>query len=50
MKSLFLASFAALALMAAVVPAANARDFHNGSTVGGNPAATLMQQTAPYGD
>jgi hypothetical protein len=48
MKHFFLASFAALALTAAVVPAAQAHDFHNGSTVAGDSAGTLMQQTAPY--
>jgi hypothetical protein len=44
MKNLFLAAVAALSMSAAVVPLANAATFHNGSTVGGDRAATLMQQ------
>lgn len=48
MKSLFLASLTLLALAITAVPAADARDFHNGSTVAGDSGATLMQRTAPY--
>jgi hypothetical protein len=44
MKNLFLAAVAALSLSAAVVPVANAAAFHNGSTIAGDRAATLMQQ------
>jgi hypothetical protein len=48
MKKMFLAAVAALSLSAAVVPVAMARDFHNGSTVAGDTAATLQQQTGAY--
>jgi hypothetical protein len=48
MKNLILAAFAALTLTAAIAPMANARNFHNGSTVGGDAAATRMQQTGAY--
>jgi hypothetical protein len=48
MKNLILAAFAALSLTAAVAPLANARDFHNGSTVAGDAEATRMQQTGQY--
>ena len=44
MKNLILAAFAALSLSAAVAPLANAAVFHNGSTVGGDAAATQMQR------
>ena len=49
MKNLFLAALAALSLSAAIVPAAMARDFHNGSTVAGDLSATQEQQTGSYG-
>ncbi len=45
MKNLILAAVAALSLTAAMVPVANAA-----STVGGDKAATLMQQTGSYGE
>ncbi len=45
MKNLILAAVAALSLTAAIVPAAYAA-----STVGGDKAATLMQQTGSYGE
>jgi hypothetical protein len=48
MKDLILAAFAALSLTAAIAPMAYARDFHNGSTVGGDAAATRMEQTGAY--
>jgi hypothetical protein len=48
MKNLILAAFAALSLTAAIAPMANARDFHNGSTVAGDAVATRMQQTGKY--
>jgi hypothetical protein len=48
MKNLILAAFAALSLTAAIAPMAYARDFHNGSTVGGDAAATRMEQTGEY--
>jgi hypothetical protein len=48
MKNLILAVFAALSLTAAIAPMANARDFHNGSTVAGDAAATRMEQTGAY--
>jgi hypothetical protein len=44
MKNLILAAFTVLSLGAAIAPAANAAAFHNGSTVAGDSAATLMQQ------
>jgi hypothetical protein len=48
MKNLFLAAVTALSLSAAVAPVAMARDFHNGSTVAGDAAATLLQKTGAY--
>jgi hypothetical protein len=46
MKKMFLAAFTILTLAIAVAPvAANAAIFHNGSTVGGDAAATRMEQT-----
>jgi hypothetical protein len=48
MRNSFFAALAALTLSVAVVPA-YARDFHNGSTVAGDSAATRMQQTGAYG-
>jgi hypothetical protein len=50
MKNLILAAIACLSLAAAVAPAANAAVLHNGSTVGGDAAATRMQQTGSYSD
>jgi hypothetical protein len=47
MKKMFLAAFTVLSLAATAV-AANAAVFHNGSTVGGDTAATRMQQTGSY--
>ena len=49
MKNLLLVALATLSLSAAIVPAAMARDFHNGSTVAGDALATPMQQTGSYG-
>jgi len=49
MKKMFLTAFTVLSLAAAPV-AANAAVFHNGSTVGGDAAATRMQQTGSYSD
>jgi hypothetical protein len=48
MKNAFFAALAVLTMSVAVVPA-YARDFHNGSTVGGDSAATQMQQQGAYG-
>ena len=48
MRSLFFAALTVLTLGVAVVPA-YAHDFHNGSTVAGDKAATRMQQTGAYG-
>jgi hypothetical protein len=48
LKQLLLAAFAALSLTAAVAPLAYARDFHNGSTVAGDAAATQIQQSGVY--
>ena len=48
MRQFILAAFAALSLTAAVAPLAHARDFHNGSTVGGDAAATIMQQQGGF--
>jgi hypothetical protein len=45
MKNIVLAAFAALSLTAAIAPIANAAEFHNGSTVAGDAAATKVQQT-----
>jgi hypothetical protein len=50
MKNLILAAFAALSLTAAIAPAASAANFHNGSTVAGDAAATRMQQTGAYNE
>jgi hypothetical protein len=50
MKNLFFAALAAVSLSAAVVPAANAAIFHNGSTVAGDAAATRMQQSGAYNE
>lgn len=44
MKYLIRAAFFAISL-ATIAPVANAAVFHNGSTVSGDAAATLMQQT-----
>jgi len=45
-KNIILAAIAALGLATAVVPAAaNAANFHNASTIGGNAQATRRQQT-----
>ena len=49
MRQFLLAAFAALSLTAAVAPLAHARDFHNGSTVAGDAAATLFEQSGAYG-
>jgi hypothetical protein len=43
MKNMFFAALAALSLSAAVVPA------YAASTIGGDAAATRMQQTGSYG-
>ena len=48
MRNLFFAALAVLTLGVAVVPA-YAHDFHNGSTVAGDSAATRMQQSGAYG-
>jgi hypothetical protein len=48
MKNLFFAALAVLTLSVAVVPA-YAHDFHNGSTVSGDHAATQIQQLGAYG-
>lgn len=44
MKNIFLAAFAALTLIAASAPLANAA-----STIAGDAQATRMQQTGAYG-
>ena len=44
MKYLIRAAFFAISL-ATIAPVANAAVFHNGSTVSGDAAATLMQRT-----
>ena len=44
MKNFIAATFAALSLTVAIVPAASAR-----STIGGDAQATKMQQTGAYG-
>jgi hypothetical protein len=51
MKKIFLAALTVLSLVATTVSpiAANAAEFHNGSTVAGDRAATRMQQTGAYG-
>jgi hypothetical protein len=49
MKKIFLAAFTALTLAATAV-GANAAAFHNGSTVGGDAAATRLQQTGGYSE
>jgi hypothetical protein len=48
MKNLMVAAFAALSLTAAVAPMANARDFHNGSTVAGDTIATRTGLAGAY--
>ena len=48
MRNLFFAALAAMSLSVAVVPA-YAHDFHNGSTVAGDSAATRIQQLGGYG-
>jgi invasion protein IalB len=48
MKNAFFAALAVLTLSVAAVPA-YARDFHNGSTVAGDRAATQMQQYGAVG-
>jgi hypothetical protein len=48
MKKLILAAFAAISLTAAVAPLASAAEFHNGSSVAGDTAATRWQQTGAY--
>ncbi len=48
MKNLILAAFAALSLSAAIVPAAQAAIFHNGSSVAGDSAATRSQEIGGY--
>nr|WP_294510998.1 hypothetical protein [uncultured Rhodopila sp.] len=48
MKTMFFAALAAISFSAAVVPAASAASFHNGSSVAGNAAATRLQQTGAY--
>ena len=48
MRNVFFAALAALSLGVAVVPA-YAHDFHNGSTVAGDSAATQIQQSGAYG-
>jgi hypothetical protein len=48
MKNIFFAALAALTLSVAIVPA-YAAIFQNGSTVAGDRAATLMQQSGSYG-
>ncbi len=49
MRNLILAAFAAVSLGAAVVPAANAATFHNGSSVAGDSSATRLQQQGAFG-
>ena len=49
MKNLFFSALAVLTLSVAVVPA-YAHDFHNGSTVAGDSAATKIQQDGAYGE
>jgi hypothetical protein len=48
MRNLFFSALAALTLSVAVVPA-YAHDFQNGSSVAGDRAATIDQQTGAYG-
>jgi hypothetical protein len=48
MRNAFFAALAVLTMSVAVVPA-YARDFHNGSTVAGDSAATQIQQSGAYG-
>ena len=48
MRTLFFTALAVLTLSVAVVPA-YAYDFHNGSTVAGDSAATQIQQLGAYG-
>jgi hypothetical protein len=49
MKYLIRVAFAALSL-ATIAPVANAAVFQNGSTVGGDSAATRQQQTGSYSE
>jgi hypothetical protein len=48
MKTMILAAFTALSVLAAISPIANAADFHNGSTVAGDRLATQTQQYGAY--
>lgn len=48
MKNLIIAAFAALTLTAAIAPIANARDFHNGSTIAGDSQATQQQRSNAF--
>jgi hypothetical protein len=48
MRNAFFAALAALTMSVAVVPA-YAHDFHNGSTVAGDSAATQIQKLGGYG-
>ena len=48
MRNAFFAALAVLTMSVAVVPA-YAHDFHNGSTVAGDSAATRMQQSEAIG-
>ncbi len=48
MKTMILAAFAAISLGSAVVPAAQAAIFHNGSTISGDSLATREQQTGSF--
>ncbi len=47
MKYLVRVAFAVVSL-AAITPVANAAVFHNGSTVAGDSAATIMQQQGGF--
>ena len=47
MKYLIRVAFTVVSL-ATIAPVANAAVFHNGSTVGGDRAATIMQQEGAY--
>jgi hypothetical protein len=48
MKTMILAAFTVLGLVACSGPIVNASDFHNGSTVADVVVATRMQQTGSY--
>ena len=48
MKYLIRVAFTVMSL-ATITPVANAAVFHNGSTVGGDGAATIMQQKGAIG-